>query len=133
MANSILVLITRAPYGLEEAFAGKKKIDEDRLEEAFAGLRLALAMGVNGMKTSVLMMEDGIYNAVGTQKPEAVRMPSNIEATKELYDFDVPVYVVKEDLDARGIPESNLFEGLKAISVADVKTLLTEHDVVTTF
>ncbi|HJX04180.1 MAG TPA: DsrH/TusB family sulfur metabolism protein [Thermoplasmata archaeon] len=118
MANSILVLITRAPYGLEEAFAG---------------LRLALAMGVNGMKTSVLMMEDGIYNAVGTQKPEAVRMPSNIEATKELYDFDVPVYVVKEDLDARGIPESNLFEGLKAISVADVKTLLTEHDVVTTF
>jgi len=118
MANSILVLITRAPYGLEEAFAG---------------LRLALAMGVNGMKTSVLMVEDGVYNAVGTQKPEVVKMPSNIEATKELYDFEIPVYVVKEDLVARGIAESKLFDGLKTVPAAKAKGLLAEHDVVTTF
>ena len=118
MANSILVLITKAPYGLEEAFAG---------------LRLGLAMGVNGMKTSVLMIEDGVFNAVSTQKPEAVKMPSNIEATKELYDFDVPVYVVKEDLAARGIPESKLFEGLKVVPAAQARDLLKEHDVVTTF
>jgi len=118
MANSILVLITKPPYGLEEAFAG---------------LRLALAMGVNGMKTSVLMMEDGVFNAVGTQKPEAVKMPSNIEATKELYDFEVPVYVVKEDLAARGIQESRLFEGLKVVPMANARELLKEHEVVTTF
>ena len=118
MAGSMLVLVTKAPYGLEEAFAG---------------LRLALAMGVNGMKTSVLMMEDGVFNAVGTQKPEAVKMPSNIEATKELYDFEVPVYVVKEDLTARGIPESKLFEGLKVVPAGKAKDLLAEHEVVTTF
>jgi sulfur relay protein TusC/DsrF len=118
MANSILVLVTRAPYGLEEAFAG---------------LRLALAMGVNGMKTSVLMIEDGVFNAVGTQKPEAVKMPSNIEATKELYDFEVPVYVVREDLATRGIPESKIFEGLKVVPAASARDLLKEHDVVTTF
>lgn len=118
MASSILVLITKAPYGLEEAFAG---------------LRLALAMGVNGMKTSVVMIEDGVYNAIGSQKPEAVRMPSNIEATKELYDFDVPVYVVREDLVVRGIPEANLFDGLKVVSVQKAKELLAEHDLVTTF
>jgi len=118
MAGSMLVLVTKAPYGLEEAFAG---------------LRLALAMGVNGMKTSVLMMEDGVFNAVSTQKPEAVKMPSNIEATKELYDFEVPVYVVMEDLTARGIPESKLFEGLKVVPAAKAKDLLAEHEVVTTF
>lgn len=118
MANSTLVLITKPPYGLEDAFAG---------------LRLALAMSVNGMKTSVLMLEDGVYNALGTQKPEAVSMPSNIDATKELYDFDVPVYVVKEDLAARGIDEARIFEGLKPISLDKVRELLTEHDVVTTF
>jgi sulfur relay protein TusB/DsrH len=118
LASSILVLITRSPYGLEEAFAG---------------LRLALAMGVNGMKTSVLMMEDGVYNAVGTQKSEVVKMPSNIEATKELYDFEIPVYVVKEDLDSRGIPESKLFDGLKPVPAAKARQLLAEHDVVTTF
>ena len=118
MANSILVLITRSPYGLEEAFAG---------------LRLALAMGVNGMKTSVLMIEDGVFNALGTQKSEAVKMPSNIEATKELYDFEIPVYVVKEDLAARGIPESKLFDGLKVVPASKAKELLAEHEVVTTF
>ncbi len=118
MANSALVLITKAPYGLEEAFAG---------------LRLALAMGVNGMKTSVLMLEDGVYNALATQKAEAVKMPSNIEATRELYDFDIPVYVVKEDLEERGIPESKLFEGLRPIPSEKIRELLAEHDVVTTF
>lgn len=118
MAESILVLITRPPYGLEEAFAG---------------LRLALAIAVNGMKTTVLMMEDGVFNAVATQKPEAVKMPSNVEATKDLYDFEVPVYVVKEDLQAREIPESNLFDGLKVIEVAKVKDLLAENDLITTF
>lgn len=118
MANSTLVLITKPPYGLEEAFAG---------------LRLALAMGVNGMKTSVLMLEDGVYNALATQKPEEVRMPSNVEATKELYDFEIPVYVVREDLAERGVPESALFEGLKVVPSAKVREMLSEHDVVTTF
>jgi len=118
MANSTLVLITKPPYGLEEAFAG---------------LRLGLAMSVNGMKTSVLMLEDGVYNAVGSQRPDAVAMPSNVEATKELYDFEVPVYVVKEDLASRGIDESALFEGLKVVPASNAKELLAEHDVVTTF
>ncbi len=118
MAESILVLITKPPYGLEEAFAG---------------LRLALAMGVNGMKTTVLMLEDGVYNAVATQKPDAIAMPSNIDATKDLYAFEAPIYVVKEDLASRGIPESKLFEGLKTIEVSKIKALMAEHDIVTTF
>ncbi|MBN1677656.1 MAG: DsrE family protein [Candidatus Thermoplasmatota archaeon] len=118
MAKSLLVVITKPPYGLEEAFAG---------------LRLALAMAVNGMKTTVLMLEDGVFNSVATQKPEAIKMPSNIEATKDLYDFEVQVYVVKEDLQARGIPESSLFEGLKAIESAKMKDLIAEHDLITTF
>ena len=80
----MLVLVTRPPYGLEDAFAG---------------LRLALAMGVNGMKVSVVEIDDGVYNAVARQRPEAVGMPSNVEATTELHDFDTLVYVVREDLE----------------------------------
>lgn len=118
MASSILVLITKPPYGLEEAFAG---------------LRMALAMGVNGMKTSVLFVEEGVYNAVGKQRADALRMPSNIDATKDLYEFDVPVYVVSEDLEARGIQESRLFEGLKVIPAVKARELMAKHDVVTTF
>lgn len=118
MASSILVLIMHAPYGLEEAFAG---------------LRLALAMGVNGLKTSVVMLEDGVYNAVGSQKADVLKMPSNMDATKELYDFDVSVFVVKEDLASRDLPESRLFEGLKVIQSSQLKQLLGEHELVVTF
>jgi len=118
MASSVLVLITKPPYGLEEGFAG---------------LRLGLAMAVNGMKISVLFVEEGVYNAVGAQKADVLKMPSNIDATKDLYEFDVPVYVVSEDLAARGIPESRLFEGLKVIPAVKVRELTAEHDVVTTF
>ncbi|MEM2890894.1 MAG: DsrE family protein [Thermoplasmata archaeon] len=118
MANSILVVVTKPPYGVEDAFAG---------------LRLGLAMAVNGIRTSVLMTDDGVFNAVGSQRPEAVKMPSNIDATRDLYDFDVPVYVVKEDLAARGIPESRLFEGLKPLPASDIRKLVADHDVVTTF
>jgi tRNA 2-thiouridine synthesizing protein D len=118
MAESMLVLVTKAPYGLEDAFAG---------------LRLALAMGVNGMSVSVAMIEDGVYNAVAAQRPEAVGMPSNKEATTELYDFDIPVHVVKEDLAERGLSEEGLFEGLKLVERSGLKDMMSNHDVVTTF
>jgi sulfur relay (sulfurtransferase) DsrF/TusC family protein len=118
MAGSLLVLVTKAPYGLEDAFAG---------------LRLALAMGVNGMSTTVVMMEDGVYNAVAAQKPEAVGMPSNVDATRELYDFDVSVHVVKEDLEERGIAEVALVDGLKIVDRAALKEMVGSHDLVTTF
>lgn len=118
MAGSMLVLVTRAPYGLEDAFAG---------------LRLALAMGVNGMSVAVAMVEDGVYNAVANQKPEAVGMPSNKEATVELYDFDVPVFVVGEDLAERGLSDKSLFDGLKVVGRSELRGMISANDVVTTF
>ena len=118
MAESMLVLVTKPPYGLEDAFAG---------------LRLALAMAVNGLSVSVVMLEDGVYNAVAAQKPDAVGMPSNADATTELYDFDVPVYVVREDLAGRGLSDETMFEGLKPIDRAGLIEMVSTHDVVTTF
>ena len=110
--------MTRPPYGLEDAFAG---------------LRLALAMAVNGMSVSVVMAEDGVYNAVAKQDSKAVSMPSNKEATIELYDFEVPVFVVREDLADRGLSEDSVFEGLKVLERSALKEMVSKNDVVTTF
>ncbi len=118
MAESMLVLVTKPPYGLEDAFAG---------------LRLGLAMAVNGMTVSVVMLEDGVYNAVAGQKPDAVGMPSNVDATTELYDFDVSVYVVKEDLAERGLADATTVEGLKSVDRGALIEMVSTHDVVTTF
>jgi sulfur relay (sulfurtransferase) DsrF/TusC family protein len=60
-------------------------------------------------------------------------MPSNVDATTELYDFDVSVYAVKEDLEERGLAGRPLVEGVKTIGRDDLKAMLAEHDVTTTF
>jgi tRNA 2-thiouridine synthesizing protein C len=119
MAKSIAVLITKAPYGTEDAFAG---------------LRLALAMAASGSveRTTVIMMGDGTLNAVAAQKPETIDMPSNVEAVKDLIEFESDVYCVSEDLKSRvGVIQT--IDGVKMISWEEFRSTLREHELVTTF
>lgn len=119
MAKSIAVLITKAPYGTEDAFAG---------------LRLALAMVASGAveRTTVILMGDGALNAVATQKPETINMPSNIEAIKDLIEFGSDVYCVSEDLSSR-IGAIQTIDGVKMISWEEFRSTLRGHELVTTF
>ncbi len=119
MADDLLVLITKPPYGLEDAFAG---------------MRLALGGLVSGLvpSTSTLLMGDGTLNAIADQRPEALGMPSNVEAIQDLLDLDSPVYCVEEDLRERAGPVK-VMDGVKLISWAEARKVLQEHHLVTTF
>lgn len=119
LAKSIAVLITKAPYGTEDAFAG---------------LRLALAMLASGTvdRATVLMIGDGTLNVVASQRPEAISMPSNIEAIEDLLDFGSDVYCVSEDLRSR-VDDVATVEGVKTISWEEFRSVLREHELVTTF
>ncbi|QLH74448.1 MAG: DsrE family protein [Methanomassiliicoccales archaeon] len=119
MAKSVLVLITKPPYGFEEAFAGS---------------RLALAMLSSGNvdKCNIILAGDGTLNAVATQKPEAVRMPSNMEALGDMVDFDAKVYCVRSDLLER-VGEVETLDFIEMIDWAQAKKIIDEHDMVTTF
>ena len=119
MADSILILGTKAPYGTEEGFAG---------------LRLSLAMLASGLvgRSSVLLVGDGTLNAVATQEPAAIGMPSNAEAINDLADFEGEVFVVEEDLKSRAgdIP---ILEGVKKVTWDQARTIIKDHALVTTF
>jgi tRNA 2-thiouridine synthesizing protein C len=119
MAKSILVVITKGPYGFEEAFAG---------------LRLALGMMVSGQvqKCGVLLIGDGTLNAVKSQKPEAVGMPSNAEAINDLTDFDMPILCVSEDLQDR-VGKVETLEAVKLGSWDDARAMIEEYELVNTF
>jgi tRNA 2-thiouridine synthesizing protein D len=119
MAQSILVLITKAPYGYEEAFAGA---------------RLALSQLAGGLitKCNVLLVGDGTLNAVTGQKPEALKMPSNPDAFKELLDFDAKVYCVTDDLHER-LGEVVIAEGITAVDWHEARKIIADHDLITTF
>ncbi|HUT27446.1 MAG TPA: DsrE family protein [Methanomassiliicoccales archaeon] len=119
MAESILILVTKPPYGFEEAFAG---------------LRAGLGMLVSGLVpvSDVLLVGEGTLNAVKAQRPEAVKMPSNAEAITDLLDFEAKIYVVGEDL-LKVVGDVPLIEGVEVIDWEKARQVIAEHDLVTTF
>src|SRR5512137_2126816 len=99
MADSILFIMTKPPYGFEEFFAGA---------------RASLAMLASSLigRSTLLLVGDGTLNAVSTQRPEAIRMPSNVEAINDLADFEGEVYCIAEDLRSR-VGDVPVIEGVK--------------------
>jgi tRNA 2-thiouridine synthesizing protein D len=119
MAQSVLVLITKAPYGYEEGFAGA---------------RLALSQLAGGMimKCNVLLVGDGTLNAVAAQRPDMLGMPSNADSMGDLMDFEAKVYCVKEDLHER-VGDVAVLESVTGIDWLEAAKIIEEHDMVTTF
>jgi tRNA 2-thiouridine synthesizing protein C len=119
VAESLLVLITKSPYGMEEAFAGA---------------RLALGGRVSGLmdNANVLLMGDGTLNALEAQNPGAVGMPSNLEALQDILDLDGQVYCVEADLRARA-GDMKILDGVKLVSWAEARELVKAHQLVNTF
>lgn len=119
MAKSILVLITKAPYGFEEAFAGSR-------------LGLAMLSSGNVGKCNILLVGDGTLNALSTQRPEVLRMPSNMEALNDIVDFDAKVYCVRSDLEGR-VGEVPILPSVEMIDWDRARQIIDDHEMVTTF
>jgi tRNA 2-thiouridine synthesizing protein D len=119
MAGSLLILVTKPPYGFEEAFAG---------------LRAGLGMLASGQVpvSNALLVGEGTLNAVAAQKPEVIGMPSNAEAINDLLDFEAKVYVVREDL-LRAAGDVPLLEGVEVIDWKKARQVIADHDLITTF
>jgi tRNA 2-thiouridine synthesizing protein C len=119
MSDSILFIMTKPPYGFEEFFAGA---------------RASLAMLASGLigRSTLLLVGDGTLNAVAAQDPEAVKMPSNVEAINDLADFEGEVYCLADDLRSR-VGDVPLIEGVKMVTWDKARELVSEHQMVTTF
>ncbi|MDD1756593.1 MAG: DsrE family protein [Methanomassiliicoccales archaeon] len=119
MTDSILFIMTKPPYGFEEFFAGA---------------RASLAMLASGLigRSTLLLVGDGTLNAVASQDPSAVKMPSNIEAINDLADFEGEVYCIADDLKSR-VGEVQVIDGVKMVSWDKARELVSEHQMITTF
>ncbi len=69
--------------------------------------------------SSILLIEDGIY---ASTKNTTVSPMVN-DALKE-----IKFYVLGPDLDARGMKESNLIEGMNVVDYEGFVDLVTDHD-----
>ncbi len=118
MAENMMVLIRKPPYGTEEAFAGS---------------RLALGGMVSGVlsKADVLLIGDGTLNAVNSQST-VIGMPSNPEALIGLMDMGGEVFCVSEDLELR-VGNTEVIDGVKLIHRPDVRGIMDKYQVVNTY
>lgn len=107
----MLILITEAPYGSEDAYAG---------------FRAALMTAASGMKTDVLLIDDGVFNLVEKQAP--ADFPSNLREIKILRGLDVETYCMKNDLEKRGIKPPGYVK-----IVGKISELVLKNEVILTF
>jgi len=68
---------------------------------------------------SVLLIEDGIYASL-----KGTSVSPTVESAKKGVKF----YVLGPDLDARGMKESNLLEGMSVVDYGGFVDLVAEHD-----
>lgn len=119
MAKTVVVLITRSPYGTEEAFAG---------------MRESLALLVSGLvdRAVTILIGEGTLNAVSVQRSEVLGMPSNAAALNDLVEMEGEVYAIKEDLDnlAAGLP---IIEGVELIDWNKAREIISSCQLVNTF
>ena len=89
-----------------------------------------------GGEMSALLRSNATNYAVRGQDASGLRFghaalsvpPTLDKDVEELIKKGVPVYVVREDLDDRGIRIADLVPGVEAISRQDVARLFDEHD-----
>lgn len=116
--KKILVLIRSAPYG--------STLAKDAIESA-------LTAAVFGQTVSVLMMGDGVFNALRSQvaKGSGFKDTSAMLQSLPLYEIE-DIFLCKESLFSRGFGPADCVIG-RPVNFADTKALLASHDVVLSF
>ncbi len=80
-------------------------------------LASAIRHAVKG--SAILMIEDGVYGAMqGAQKSDMVSHAMD----------DISFYVMGPDLEARGINEARIIDGIKVVDYSGFVALVAEHD-----
>lgn len=116
--KKILVVIRSAPYGTTQA--------KDAIESA-------LTVAVFGQEVSVLLMNDGVFNALRSQvaKGSGFKDTSAMLQSLPLYEIE-NIFLCKDSLFTRGFGPADCVIGAP-LNFADIKTLFTTHDVVLSY
>jgi len=81
-------------------------------------------LGSHVIQVHAVLEEDGVFHALN-ELPEKVhgRDTSKLSVVDSI-DFDGLLYVVKEDMEERGLSEADLLEGIKVIPAEQVTELI---------
>ena len=119
MANTIAVMMRKAPYG--SVYTAE-------------GFRSMMGVGVFEMDISVLFVDDGVYALVKNQNPAALDMKPLGDGFPSLKDFGVSrFYVHAPSLAERGLGPQDLVMDVELIDDAGVARTLEAAGLVMPF
>lgn len=119
MVKSVLILCDKGPFGTNSAN------EAIRLGSGFLGLGEDLDCKIIFMGDSVLFMRNNL-------KADLIGMDS-LEDGIEMADLtDMPVVLVKEDMESRGVNESDLveYEEISIINKSEIPKIIGDYDTV---
>lgn len=118
MAKSMLIICQQAPWS------------NSMVRET---LDLALSGGAFDLPISLLFLDDGVFQLVKDQQPQAVQQKNITSNLQALPLFGITeILVVEQHLCARGLNSQQLLEPVKLIQQESLNSLLTYYDTVIT-
>lgn len=115
---------------VETAYRGTLEEQDDTV------LWLSTMLKNNGMEMSLILRGNAVNYAVTGQDASGLSFgslhqehpPELDKDVQKLVTKQVPVYVVKEDVEERGLATSEIVKGVKAIPRKEISHLVTQHD-----
>jgi tRNA 2-thiouridine synthesizing protein C len=113
-SKSTLLMIRKPPFGSVESWEA---------------LRLSLSFYAADVPVSILLENSGIFNWLSGIVAESDDIHSVSRFVKDVQKFDIPVYIVKDDLEKYGVSLNDLASHYpKLIQRSDVANLIATHD-----
>lgn len=95
-------------------------------EKSSLGIRMAWASHAGGHDTSLLFLDDGVYNLL----PQP---GYNASLLKRYMEADGEVFCLRESLAGCGLTEKDLIDGVTLVGEADVADMAADADATTMF
>lgn len=101
---------------------------------ACEGLELALTAAAFDQAVSLAFLDDGVFQLVAGQQPEALGFKNFALAFKALPDYGVTqVYVERESLEARALSPADLCLTVQLVAADELARLMREQDLFFSF
>lgn len=124
MAKKILSVLSHTEYG--------------NLEDSDIGLFASAFAPVAGQNLTLLLREEAVNYALRGQEGTGIKIAGAVVQPGFLIETDlksvtqsnIPVYAIREDLEERGIRDTELIQGVELLSKTGLGKFVTQFDTV---
>ncbi|MCL6562681.1 MAG: DsrE family protein [Firmicutes bacterium] len=118
MAEKVCMMVRKAPIGSNDAL------------EAF---RLSLGLFVADVEATVVLVGDGVLNAVRHLDGQEVKRPTPQEYLQAMADSGLSIWAVEEDLVARGLSEAMVEDFVQVVGWERLAPMLEAEPLIWAF